>query len=431
MSPVSTERLAASSPDTEVEDLGSLSVATGSINGPHRPVIDVKTIRVPAVGEVAPTPYLHIVDAENHEVELLTQGLLLLDEKAANTRESYAYALLRLCRFLWAVGGDPENLDKYHYRAYRRWLAHCAQMPKGSEVRRNDPGRSLDLTGRISGDTVSQAEAAARTVYSLLAEEDIIASCPVPAAAAMQRLRGLNPLEQPNFFGIRPGPGETGPAAKRPKHEITPLPPALQDMFLSDDCPRGAAMWRLMLESGPRINEALSLTPERIFLNENRAEVLGKGLAGGTRWIPLTDEFVDAYRAYVLDLAAHGVVLESGVSVWRSLRRPHGPVGYKAIYKVMKEMLGDDAARYAPHAMRHTAATAMLQEFGMSLEQVQRVLGHASLRSTQVYLHSSIAEATRQFTDAWRRGRTRPRLDVSDLYDPGLLNTLRKVLDDE
>ncbi|NJL33926.1 MAG: site-specific integrase [Chloroflexaceae bacterium] len=41
-------------------------------------------------------------------------------------------------------------------------------------------------------------------------------------------------------------------------------------------------------------------------------------------------------------------------------------------------------ARYTLHQLRHTRATELL-EAGLRLEDVQRVLGHKSIKSTQVY----------------------------------------------
>jgi integrase/recombinase XerD len=57
--------------------------------------------------------------------------------------------------------------------------------------------------------------------------------------------------------------------------------------------------------------------------------------------------------------------------------------------------------RVYPHLMRHTVAQLLL-EGGMSLEQVQRFLGHASITTTQIYAESSAA----MIRDAYRKALT-------------------------
>ena len=176
-------------------------------------------------------------------------------------------------------------------------------------------------------------------------------------------------------------------------------------------------MWRFMSESGPRINEVLTMQPERMFLDENYVDVLGKGLGGATRWVPISDAAVDAFREYQEDLARKGVHLLAGQPVWRSLRRrthhylrrhplhPRHPAGSSRSEAPV-------AARPSSHRSDHHAL-----DLGMPVERVQVVLGHAFLSSTQVYLHADEATATQAFAHAWRTGRTRPQLDLTGLYN--------------
>ena len=143
----------------------------------------------------------------------------------------------------------------------------------------------------------------------------------------------------------------------------------------------GARDWALLLllyGAGLRIGEALALTGAALPLGETLS-VTGK--RSKTRIVPLLPQVRGAIEAYVeampwpmardaaLFRGARGGPLSPAV-LRRSVRGARGRLG-----------LGE---RTTPHALRHSFATHLLGR-GADLRQLQELLGHASLSSTQVY----------------------------------------------
>jgi integrase/recombinase XerD len=57
------------------------------------------------------------------------------------------------------------------------------------------------------------------------------------------------------------------------------------------------------------------------------------------------------------------------------------------------------SSKVTPHMLRHTAATRLI-EAGVDIRYIQRLLGHASLTTTEIYTHVSDEALRRVVTDA-------------------------------
>lgn len=143
---------------------------------------------------------------------------------------------------------------------------------------------------------------------------------------------------------------------------------------------RDTAVILLLYGSGLRISEALSIQLKDVpTAQRDVMRIVGKG--GKERAVPVLPVTVEAIQAY-LDACPHP--LEADTPIFRGARG--GPLSPRIIQLVMarlRERLGlPDSA--TPHALRHSFATHLLSA-GADLRQIQDLLGHASLATTQLY----------------------------------------------
>ena len=79
--------------------------------------------------------------------------------------------------------------------------------------------------------------------------------------------------------------------------------------------------------------------------------------------------------------------LTAAAPVWWTRRRPHRPLNYFAVRAVFRRVNQLCGTNWTLHDLRHTAATRMICDPRMSLTDVQTILGHAWVTSTQIYLN--------------------------------------------
>ena len=141
---------------------------------------------------------------------------------------------------------------------------------------------------------------------------------------------------------------------------------------------RDQALVLLMYGAGLRISETLSLKGGDLPLGDSIA-ITGKG--NKARMVPLLPIIGDAVSAYV-QLCPYA--LKPDGPLFFGVRG--GPLGPRNIQKTMQSLrtaLGLPRTT-TPHALRHSFATHLLAGGG-DLRTIQELLGHASLKSTQVY----------------------------------------------
>jgi integrase len=112
--------------------------------------------------------------------------------------------------------------------------------------------------------------------------------------------------------------------------------------------------------------------------------------------------------------------------LWWTLRRPFRPLAYNAARMMFDRANDAVGAGWTLHSLRHSAAYRMARDPDMPITDVQWVLGHASLTSTQIYVVPA-AEDVIEAALAHHRRRSEPRSAVPEptpCYRPESLDVL-------
>jgi integrase/recombinase XerD len=171
------------------------------------------------------------------------------------------------------------------------------------------------------------------------------------------------------------------------------LSPGMVESFLtaprmSDAYPlRDRALLELLYATGCRASELSSLTLPDMHLSERFCRCHGKG--DKQRITPLGRRAVDAVEAYLQQERPRLSSLSPReASEWVLLSRSGRRLRREAIWELVKKyaIVAGIPGNISPHTLRHSFATHLLAG-GADLRQVQVMLGHASIATTQIYTH--------------------------------------------
>lgn len=151
---------------------------------------------------------------------------------------------------------------------------------------------------------------------------------------------------------------------------------------------RDAAMLEILYGTGMRVSELVALNTDDVNLASGTVRCFGKGQK--ERIIPVHLRAVDALReylhegrlAYLKDRDERALFLN-----------PRGTrLTRQGLWLIIKEYVEGAGIQsdVTPHTLRHSFATHLLQG-GAPLREVQQLLGHANLSTTQVYAQSPAA----------------------------------------
>lgn len=194
---------------------------------------------------------------------------------------------------------------------------------------------------------------------------------------------------------------------------------------------RHALIMSLMYDLGARVQEIanLKVSDIRLYDNEVIIHILGKGNKG--RIVPLMGESVDNVRNYLKewgltepDKASHPLFFNTRGSKLTRSGIAHILNTYVEICRREKPMLFLESV--SCHKLRHSKAMHLLQA-GVNLIYIRDLLGHASVKTTEVYARVGSSFKNEALKKAYRGTTVETGMSPMWLKDPDLLDRLRNL----
>jgi len=146
---------------------------------------------------------------------------------------------------------------------------------------------------------------------------------------------------------------------------------------------RDKAMLELLYATGIRVSELVDLNVEDINLHTG---MLRCKMGKSERMIPVYQAAVSMVSDYILRARSLIIIPDGGHALFTNLNgRRLTRQGFWKIVKGYAEQAGI-VKEITPHTLRHSFALHLLEN-GADLKDIQLMLGHADISSTQVYVH--------------------------------------------
>ena len=162
---------------------------------------------------------------------------------------------------------------------------------------------------------------------------------------------------------------------------------------------RARTILLLFYEAGLRRSELTGLNDVDIDFGSRQLKVTGK--RNKQRIIPFGQELADALNQY-LEARREQFGLRENCALFLSDKgeRMTGSQVYLIVHRYLT--LVTSLKKRSPHVLRHTFATAMLNN-GAGLESIKKLLGHESVDTTEIYAHTTFEQLKRIYKEAHPR----------------------------
>lgn len=149
---------------------------------------------------------------------------------------------------------------------------------------------------------------------------------------------------------------------------------------------------------GLRVTELVDLREDRLFLKGGYCKIIGKRKK--ERILPLSTELMVILRLY--EEKYRSGIKENELYVFV---HPNGKRVSRQYFFLQMRKYAQSAGiekKVSPHTLRHSFATTLLKN-GATLRQVQELLGHEDIKTTEIYTHLSHMKEKEEYEKAMKR----------------------------
>ena len=149
---------------------------------------------------------------------------------------------------------------------------------------------------------------------------------------------------------------------------------------------RNRAILETLYSCGLRVTELVDLRLSDLFFDEGFIRVTGKG--NKQRFVPVSGDTVKYIDIYVKEVRPH-LPIKPEAEDTLFLNRRGGKLSRAMIFTVIKRLAVEVGIekKVSPHTFRHSFATHLLEN-GADLRAIQQMLGHESITTTEIYIHT-------------------------------------------
>jgi integrase len=180
---------------------------------------------------------------------------------------------------------------------------------------------------------------------------------------------------------------------------------------------RDRALLAFYVSSGARALELLGLRMDDIDWAGKKIYVISKGSRLREAIPASPDAFV--YLACYLGKAGPP---PDGMPVWRALRGPERPLAYWAMRQVLERANALLGTNWTLHDLRHTTAARLAADPDITLVEIQTIMRHAHLTTTQLYMAPRLDDLLGKLAEHYTRPRAESHWPVA--YDPEDVKTV-------